>query len=133
MGVNRFIKMPSYLESRAEAYGCLEELEIDSRTARACTLGWDITDEARMAQTGITMKMKLEVILGQLLAVQADRFLEILDNSCYPITGGQMIMREQKAAEVCYVCAKCGHISVDCPKLKSRGPQNKAERVGSWF
>jgi hypothetical protein len=40
-----------------------------------------------MAQTGITMKMKLEVILGQQLAVQADRFLVILDEPCYPVTG----------------------------------------------
>jgi hypothetical protein len=82
------MKMPSYLESRAEAYGCLEELEIDSRTTRACTPGWDITVEARMAQTGITMKMKPEVVLGQQLAVQADRLLEILDKSCYHVTGG---------------------------------------------
>jgi hypothetical protein len=59
------MKMPSYHESRAEPYGRLEELEIDPRTARACTPGWDITVEARMAQTGITMKMKQEVILGQ--------------------------------------------------------------------
>jgi hypothetical protein len=76
------MKMPSYLESRAEAYGHLEELEIDSRTARTCTLCWDITVEARMTQTGITMKMKPEVILGQQLAIQADRFLKILDKSC---------------------------------------------------
>jgi hypothetical protein len=63
------MKMPSYLESRAEAYGCLEVLKIDSRTARACTPGWDITVEARMPQTGITMKMKPDVILGQQQAV----------------------------------------------------------------
>ncbi len=62
------MKMPSYLESRAEAYGRLEEFEINPRTARACTPGWDITVEARMAQTGIAMKMKPEFILGQQLA-----------------------------------------------------------------
>jgi hypothetical protein len=38
-------------------------------TARACALGWDITVKARMPQTGNTMKIKLEVILGQQLAV----------------------------------------------------------------
>ncbi len=80
------------------------------------------------------MKMKLEVFLGQQLAVQADRLLMIFDKSCYPVTGGSMIMREQEAAGVCYLCAKHGHISVDCPRLKSGGPQNKAERiVGSWY
>jgi hypothetical protein len=36
-----------------------------------------------MAQTGITMKMKQEVFLGQQLAIQADRFLEFLTN---PVT-----------------------------------------------
>ncbi len=99
----------------------------------ACTPGWDITVEARMAQTGITMKMKPEVILWQQLAVQADRFLEILDKFCYPVTGGQMIMREQEAAWVCYLCAKHGHISVNCPRLKSGRPQNDMEFVGSWY
>jgi hypothetical protein len=69
------MKMPSYLESRAEVYGCLEELEIDSRTAKACTPSWDITVEARMPQTEIAMEMKREVILGQQLAIQADKFL----------------------------------------------------------
>ena len=82
------MKMLSYLESRAEVYGCLEEVEIDPRTARACTLHWDITIEVRMPHTGITMTMKPEVILGQQLAIQADRFLKILDKSCYPVTGG---------------------------------------------
>jgi hypothetical protein len=79
--------LPSHLESRAKAYGHLEELNIDPRTARACTPGWNITVIARMAQTGITVKMKPKVILGQQLAVQADRFLGILDESCYPVTG----------------------------------------------
>jgi hypothetical protein len=36
-------------------------------------MGWDITVTARMPQKGITMKMKVGVILGQQLAVQADR------------------------------------------------------------
>jgi hypothetical protein len=44
-----------------------------------------------------------------------------------------MIMREQEAAEVCYLCAKRGHISVDCPGLKLGGPQNKAKCIGSWY
>jgi hypothetical protein len=82
------MKMPFYLESREKVYGCLEELEIDPRTARACTPHCDITIEARMPHTGITMTMKLEVILGQQLAIQADRSLQILDKSCYPVTGG---------------------------------------------
>ncbi len=42
-------------------------------------------------------------------------------------------MREQAAAGVCYLCAKCGHISVDCPQLKLGGPQNKVEHIGSWY
>jgi hypothetical protein len=89
------MKMLSYLESRAKMYGRLEELEIDPKTARACALVWDITVEARMPQTGITMKMKPEVILGQQLAVQADRFMEFIDKSLNPVTGSLMIMREQ--------------------------------------
>jgi hypothetical protein len=75
------MKILSYLESRARAYGCLEELEIDPKTARACTPGWAITIEAVMPHTGITMKMKPEVIPGQQLSVQADRFLKILDET----------------------------------------------------
>ena len=82
------MKMPTYIEDRAAAYGCLEELKIDPRTARACTSGWDITVIARMPQKGIAMKMKPEFILGQQLVVQADRFLETVDASCYPVTGG---------------------------------------------
>jgi hypothetical protein len=77
------MKMPSYQESKAKAYGHLEELKIDPKIARVCVQGWDITVEARMAQTGITMKMKPEVVLRQQLAIQADRFLRILDESCY--------------------------------------------------
>jgi hypothetical protein len=41
-----------------------------------------------MPQKGITMKVKLEVILGQQLAIQADEFLEIIDDSLKPVTGG---------------------------------------------
>ncbi len=49
--------MSFYLESRAEAYGHLEELEIDPRAARACTPGWNITVIASMLQKGIAMKI----------------------------------------------------------------------------
>ncbi len=119
--------MPSYLESRAEAYGRLEELEIDPKTVRACTPGWNFTVIASMPQKGINIKKKPQVSLGQQLAIQADGFLEILDESCYPVTGSQMIMREQEAAGVCYLCAKRRHISVNCPELKLGGPQYKAE------
>jgi hypothetical protein len=126
MRVNRSMKMPSYLENQAEAYGCLEELKIDLKKARACTPGWSFTFIASMPAKGITMKIKPEVILGQQLAVQAERFLEIIEESLNPVTGSRMIMREQEAAGVCYLCAKCGHISVDCPGLKLGGPQNKA-------
>jgi hypothetical protein len=41
MGVTRYRKMLSYLESRAKAYGRLEELNIDPRAARAYSLGWN--------------------------------------------------------------------------------------------
>jgi hypothetical protein len=44
-----------------------------------------------------------------------------------------MIMREQEAAGVCYLCDKRGHISVNCPRLKLGGPQNKAECMGCWY
>ncbi len=132
--VNRCMKKPSYLENQAEVYGRLEELEFDPEKARACTPGWSITVEAVNPYTGITMKMKSKVILGQQLAVQADRFLEINDKSLNPVaSGGWMIMREQEAAGVCYLCAKRGHISADCPGLKLGGPQNKAERIGNWY
>jgi hypothetical protein len=82
------MKMPSYLESRAEAYGRLEELEVDPTTARACTPGWSITIKAVMPSTEITMKMKPEVIIGQQLAIQAAKFLGIIDKSLNPVTGG---------------------------------------------
>jgi hypothetical protein len=127
------MKMPSYLENQAEAYGHLEEVKIDPKNARPCTPGWSITVEAVMPHTGITMKIKPEVILGQQLAIQADRILEIIDKSLNPVTGGQMIMGEQETAGVWYLCAKRGHISVDCPGLKLGGPQNKAARIGSWY
>jgi hypothetical protein len=89
---------------------------------RVCTPGWDITVIAKMPKKGITMKIKAGVILGQQLATHADRFLETIDKSCYPVSGSQMIITEQEAAGVCYLCAMRGHTSDDCPKMKSRGP-----------
>jgi hypothetical protein len=56
--------MLSYIENRALACGCLEELVVDPTTARVCIPGWDITVPAMMPQKGITMKMKAGVILG---------------------------------------------------------------------
>ncbi len=82
------MKMPSYLESRAKVYGRLEELEVVCETARACTPGWSITVEAVMPSTGITMKMKLEVVIVRQLAIQADMFLGIIDKSLDPVTSG---------------------------------------------
>ncbi len=123
--------MPSYLENQAEVYGCLEELEIDSKKAKACKPGWSFTVIASMPAKGITMKIKPDAILGQQLDTQADGFLEIINEYLNPV-GSRMIMREQEAAGVCY-CAKRGHISVDCPRLKLGGPQNAAERIGSWY
>jgi len=108
-------------------------LEIDPRIARACTPGWDIIVIAQIPQKGITMKMKVGVILGQQLAIQADRFLETLDESCYPVTGSQMHIREQEAAGVCYLYPTCGHTSVDCPRLKSGEPQIMAECMDKWY
>jgi hypothetical protein len=125
--------MPSYLENQAEAYRCLEELQIDLKKARVCTPGWSFTVIASMPAKGNTMRIKLEAILRQQLAVQVDRFLEIIDKSLNPVPGCRMITREQAGAGVCYLCAKCGHISVDCPGLKLGGPQNKAECIGSWY
>jgi hypothetical protein len=107
--------MPSYIKNRAAAHSCIEELEIDPVTMMACTLGWDISVIARTPQKGITMKMKAGVTFGQQLVVQADRFLEILDESCYPVTGSQMIIREQEAAGVCYLCATYGCTSLTVP------------------
>ena len=88
-----------------------------------------------MPQKEITIKIKPEVILGQQLATQADEFLEIIDDSLKlkPVTGGRMIMREQEAVGVGYLCAKHGHISVACLGLKLGGPQSKVERIGSWY
>jgi hypothetical protein len=60
----RSMKMPSYLENQAEAYRCLEELEVDSKKARACTPGRSFTVIASMPAKGITMTVKPEVILG---------------------------------------------------------------------
>jgi hypothetical protein len=82
------MKIPSYLENQAEAYRCLEELEIDSNKARVRTLGWSFTVIASMTETEIAMKIKPEVILGQQLATQADGFLEIIDKSLNPVPGG---------------------------------------------
>ena len=42
------MKMLSYLENQAEAYGRLEELEVDSKKARACTPGWSFAVIASM-------------------------------------------------------------------------------------
>ncbi len=114
--------MPSYIKNRAVAYGCLEELVDDPKTMRVCIPGWDITVTTRMPQKGIIMKMKAGVILQEQLAIQADRFLETIDESSNPVTGGQMTIREQESAGVCYFCAICGHTSVDCPRLKSGVP-----------
>jgi hypothetical protein len=66
-------------DDRAVVYGHLEELQIDPRTARACTPGWLVNVYAWMPPKGITMKMKMGVILRQQLAVQADRILETID------------------------------------------------------
>ncbi len=79
------------------------------------------------------MKIKPQVILGKQLAVQADKFLEIIYKSLKPVISGQTIMREKEAAGVCYLCAKRGHISVKRPDLKLGGPQNKAECMGGWY
>ncbi len=127
------MKMSTYIKDRAVAYGCLEKLKIDPRTTRACTLGWDIIVIAQMPQKGVTMKIKVGVILVQHLAVQADRFLETLDKLCYPVTGSQMNMREQEAAWVCYLCATRGHTSDNCPRLKTGEPQIKAACMGEWY
>jgi hypothetical protein len=72
------MKLPSYLEIRAEAYGHLEELQIDPRAVRACSPGWDITVIASMPQKGITTKIKLEVILWQQLASEQKIFWRLL-------------------------------------------------------
>jgi hypothetical protein len=92
------MKMPSYLLNRAADYGRLEELIIDPTNVRVCTPCWNITVKARMPNTGITLKMKLGVILGQQLAIQADSILDTIDESLSNVTGSQMIMREQEAA-----------------------------------
>ncbi len=125
--------MPSYIKNRAVAYGCLQELVVDQMTTRVCTPEWDITVTATMPQKGIEMKMEAGVVLGQQLAVQADRFLETIDESLNPGPGDQMIIREQEAVGVCYLCANRGHTSVDCPRLKSGVPQIEAERMGEWY
>jgi hypothetical protein len=114
-------------------YGHIEELKNDSKKARVCTPDWSFTVIASIPAKGITIKIKPKVILRQQLATQADGFLEIIDGSLNPVPGGRMIMREQVAAGVCYLCAKRGHISVNSPGLKLGGPQNKAECTGSCY
>jgi hypothetical protein len=116
------MKILSYIQDRAVAYGCLEELIVNPMTPWASTLGWDITVIARMPQKGITMKMEAGVILGQQLAVQADRFLETIDESCYSVTSSRAIIKEQEVAGACYLCAMRGHTSIHCPRLKSGAP-----------
>jgi hypothetical protein len=51
------MKMASYLEIQAEVYRCIEELKIDSKKARVCSLGWSFTVIASMPEKGITMKI----------------------------------------------------------------------------
>jgi hypothetical protein len=77
-----YMRIPFYIQDRAAVYGCLEELQIDPRTTRACTPELDINVYAWMPQKGITLKLKEGVILGQQLAIQADRLQEILEKSC---------------------------------------------------
>jgi hypothetical protein len=79
--------MVSYLLERAADFGCLKELIIDPTNARACTPGWNLTVEAVMPHTGIALKMKPGVIFGQQLDVQADNFLETIDESLNTVTG----------------------------------------------
>jgi hypothetical protein len=79
--------MVSYLLDRAADFGRLEELIIDPMNARACFPGWNITVEARMPHTGITLKMKPGVVLGEQLASQADSILETIDESLSTVTG----------------------------------------------
>jgi hypothetical protein len=103
------MKMPSYLENWTATYGHLIEFNFDPMAMRVCILGWDITVIAKMPRKGITLKMKAGVILGQQLAGQENRFLETIDKSCYPVNSSCMIIREQEAAGVCYLCAMRGH------------------------
>ncbi len=81
------MKMPSYLEHQAEVYRRLEELKIDPKKVRVCTPGWILTVIASIPQKEITMKIKPKFTLRQQLAVRADRFLEIIDESLNPVTG----------------------------------------------
>jgi hypothetical protein len=82
-----YMKMPSYLIDRATNCSHIEDCIIDPTNVRACTLGWKITAEAWMPHTGITMKMKPGVILGQQLSIQADSILETIDESLRTVTG----------------------------------------------
>jgi hypothetical protein len=123
------MKMLSYIESRTAAYGCLEGLKIDPvTTVRACTPRWDISAIARMPQKGITMKIKAGFTLGQQLAVQADRFLEILDKLLPCDWLSNYHKRARSSRSLLLVCHKW--TPVNCPRLKSGGPQNRAEHTG---
>ncbi len=92
------MKIPSYLIDKAADYGRLEEFINDPANARACTPGWNITAKARMPHTGITLKMKPGVIVGQQMAIQADSILETIDESLSTVTGSQMIMSEVRSS-----------------------------------
>jgi hypothetical protein len=82
------MKTQSYLElGRLMAYGPLVEFDVEPATTRVECLGWDMTVIARMPQKRIPLKMKTGVILGQQLAVQADRMLMTIDESYYPVAG----------------------------------------------
>jgi hypothetical protein len=120
--------MPSYIENRAEVYGRLEELVVDPVTARACTLGWDITVSARMPQEGITMKMKVGVILGQQLAVQADRFLETIDESLNPAAGGQMKIRKEPILDPRATVHQAGGAGLWHLDTKKKPPRKKTRK-----
>jgi hypothetical protein len=46
---------------------------------------------------------------------------------------GSCTIREQEAIGVCFLCAKRGHNSVNCPRLKEGGAWNKKEDKGNWY
>jgi hypothetical protein len=56
------MRILSFLENQAMAY-------VDPMAATVCSLDWDIIVIAEMPQKGITMRMKMGVILGLQLAV----------------------------------------------------------------
>ncbi len=100
---------------------------------RVYTPGWDITVIAKMPQKGITMKMNVGVILWQQLAFPSREVPRDYWRVLLPCTGSWMIIREQDAAVVYYLCAMRGHTSVNCPRLISGGPQNEMEHMGNWY